>query len=71
VSREVSFSFDSEDQKDVFRTMARKRGQTLSQFVRWCAFKYLRDREANSAGNRARRTLEAETGGNTEIGETL
>ena len=40
MNREVSFSFDSEDQKDVFRTMARKRGQTLSQFARWCVFKY-------------------------------
>ena len=35
--------------------MARRRGLTLSQFVRWCVYKYRRDREANTAGARARR----------------
>jgi len=66
MSREISFSFDDEEQKDMFRNIARNRGLTLSQFVRWCVFKYQRDREANSTGNRARRAAEMVTQDSTE-----
>jgi len=59
MSRVVQFSFASEKDKGEFKVIAGRRGLTLSQFVRWCVYKYKRDREANTAGNRSRRTSEA------------
>ena len=55
MSRVVSFSFDSENEKAEFGDLAKRRGLTLSQFIRWCVYKYRRDRDANTAGARSRR----------------
>ncbi len=55
MSREVCFSFSTPEEKQEFAVLAAKRGLTLSQFCRWCVYKYRRDREANTAGTRARR----------------
>ncbi len=51
----MQFSFASDEDKREFREMAARRGLTLSQFARWCIYKYRRDREANTAGAKARR----------------
>ncbi len=55
MSRKVEFSFASDEDKREFQQMAARRGLTLSQFVSWCVYKYRRDREANTAGTKARR----------------
>lgn len=66
MGREVSFSFDSEEERKKVEVLARKRGLRLSAFVRWCVYKYLRDREANTAGNLARRAKTAPGHDSTE-----
>jgi hypothetical protein len=65
MSREVQFSFSTEDEKKELEALARSRGLTLSQFARWCVYKYLRDRKANTAGNRSRRAARTPTSGST------
>ncbi len=65
MSREVQFSFATDEEKQEFETLAKNRGLTLSQFCRWCAYKYLRDRKANTAGNRTRRAAGARTSDST------
>jgi hypothetical protein len=55
----VSFSFPTHAEKQEFEKLAKSRGLSLSQFVRWCVYKYRRDREANTEGARARRAAGA------------
>jgi len=62
VGKEVSFSFKDEEERDRIEALARSRGLSLSQFCRWCVYKYLRDREINTAGNRSRRAAKAVVG---------
>lgn len=40
MSLQVSFSFFTDAEKQEFEVLAASRGQTLSQFCRWCAYKY-------------------------------
>lgn len=61
MNRIVQFSFASAEDKGEFEVIAKRRGLTLSQFVRWCVYKYKRDRDANTAGNRSRRAAEGRT----------
>jgi 5-methylcytosine-specific restriction endonuclease McrA len=41
----VSFSFSDEAEKDQFEALAESRGLTLSQFARWCVYRYSRQLE--------------------------
>jgi len=55
VSRGVQFSFRSDAEKNAFQEIAEKRGQTLSQFVRWCTYKYRMDCVSGSEASKAYR----------------
>ncbi len=55
MSRKVEVTFPTEEEKKQCEALAQSRGLTLPQFLRWCVYKYRRDREANTAGVRARR----------------
>jgi hypothetical protein len=65
MSREVCFSFSTQEEKQEFTILAARRGLTLSQFCRWCVYKYRRDRDANTAGARSRRASGTPASGST------
>ena len=55
MGREVRFSFSTDAERQEFEVLARERGLSLSQFVRWCAYKYRMDCSNGAEASRAYR----------------